>query len=308
MTYSIGPYLPIVTHACVQLAIPIIFLLTFFWSPESPYYLVLRNRKEEAERSLQRFRGRYDVKEELASIIDVVSYEQQNAGSFAELFQTRGNRRGVISVVAMCSAMQLCGSQAVLAYSQQIFEEADGILDPKLATILLGFMQLAAAILASIIVDKVGRRPLLILSSCGVSLMCCVIGTYFFIKEYLEMDMQNLTWLPIILIIVYIVVYNIGLSTVSFALIGELFPTNVKAYTSSLAMSIIGLLAFAVTKMYQIISDGIGTYSAYWIFSFCATIFSIVIIIYVPETKGKTLAQIQIDVNNRQHKTEKISN
>lgn len=126
--YSIGPYVSVRLMAWLAIIPAAIFVGTFIWLPESPYYLLGKNEKENAKKSLSRLRQRNDVDEELERMSIAVKKSQENKGTFQELFFNKGNRMSLIIILGLSVVQQLCGSQAVIAYSETIFKRVGSTL------------------------------------------------------------------------------------------------------------------------------------------------------------------------------------
>lgn len=288
--YAVGPYVEVSILAWILLSLPILFCLVFYWLPESPYFLIDKDKPEEAKQSLQWLRGNDNIDEELDRMKLAIQKARQNKGTFKELFAA-GNRRSLIIVLGLGALQQLCGSQAVIAYSQSFFEEVGSDLQPHESSIILAVVQLITAAFSSSIVDRSGRRPLLLISTAGAAICTTIIGTYFFLV-HMEVDMEGLSIIPMIVIMIFIISYTIGLATVPFAILGEIFPTNIKAVAASAYTMFASAMGFGVLKLYQILSDEVGIYATFWAFAVCSYFFVIFVWYLVPETKGKPLAQI----------------
>lgn len=297
-TYSIGPYVSFRTLPWINLGVPILFLVLIFWVPETPYFLLDKNRRAEAEACLIRLRGHTNVQSELNTMEEAVKKAQENTGTFRELFYKRGNRRALIIIIGLTSIQILCGSQSIIAYSETIFKKIDSGLEPSHISIIFGIVQLIAAGLSASVVDLVGRRPLLLISVCGTAICNFLVGLYFFLERQ-GVDIQSLSWMPILAIMVFIVCYVLGLASVLFALLGEIFPTNVKAIAGAVYTITSSAYSFGVHKLFQVVSDGIGSDAAFWGFAAFGLIFLPFIYFLVPETKGKPLETILEELNKK---------
>lgn len=220
--------------------------------PESPYYYLKFERSERAERSLRALRSG-DIRLELKNIEINVQEDMKNRGSWGDLLTEATNRKALWISLGIFTIQQLCGSAAVVAYAQEIFAKTGGDLESYQESIILGCVQVATCLLTVILVDRVGRKPLLLLSALGVGLMNGSLGTYFFFADSNKESVQNITWLPLVAILIYIVSYAIGLSTVPYVILGEMFPTNVKLYASCVAHIYTGISMFMVQKLFQVI-------------------------------------------------------
>lgn len=255
------------TLAAINLILPITFVITFIFLPESPYYYLKFERSERAERSLRNLRSG-DIRTELKNIELNVQEDMKNRGTWGDLISEATNRKAMWITLGVFTIQQLCGSAAVVAYAQVIFNcttspvnsnvtllknvTVAAPIEPYQESIILGCVQVATCILSVILVDRVGRKPLLLLSALGVGLMNGTIGTYFYFDHVNKAAVEHLHWLPLAALLVYIVCYAIGLSTVPYVIIGEMFPTNVKLYASCVAHIYTGISMFAVQKLFQV--------------------------------------------------------
>jgi len=142
------------------------------------------------------------------------------------------------------------------------------------------------------ITDYSGRKSLLIISCIGAACSTTMIATYFNL-QYNHINTEDITWLPATGVITYTIMYSMGLASLPLTLLSEIFPINVKALGSTIVLIATYLAAFVVTTSYLIIADIAGTHVPFWIFTGCSFAGALFIFFYVPETKGKTLEQIQ---------------
>ncbi|KYM79168.1 Facilitated trehalose transporter Tret1 [Atta colombica] len=303
--FTIGPFLSVKNLAFISLAAPCLFVVIFIWLPESPYYLIRCDAKEKAINSLIQLRGKKDVYKEADTIEQSVKVDLANKAGFRELLFIPGNRRALTTLVCLVIFQQLSGSQALLQYAQIIFDKMNSNLEGKYLTIILGAMQLVCTIVCMIITDCSGRKLLLTISAIGTACSTAIVATYFHL-QYNHVDISNITWLPAVGVILFIVMYGLGLSVLPYTMAGELFSMNVKALGNMIGMMTMTIVAFVVTNLYLIISEGAGVHTPFWIFTACCFVAAIFTFFYVPETKGKTLEQIQRKLHNPSKKHEEI--
>lgn len=249
--YCIGPYVSIQALAGINLILPITFVLTFIFLPESPYFYLKQDRSERAERSLRNLRSG-DIRTELKNIELNVQVDMKNKGTWSDLITEATNRKALWLSIGIFTIQQLCGSAAVVAYAQTIFSKTANTIQPHHQSIVLGCVQVATCTVSVLLVDRVGRKPLLLLSALGVGLMNGTVGTFFFFQDYQKANVSSVDWIPMAALIVYIVCYAIGLSTVPYVIIGEMFPTNVKLYASCIAHIYTGIAMFTVQKLFTV--------------------------------------------------------
>lgn len=295
LSYSIGPYVSYNNFALILLTIPIIFIVTFIWLPESPYYLVSKQMEYKAIKSLKWLRGHSYVTEEYIQIQEAINKSNENKGSFKELF-SKGNFKSLTIVMGIGSCINLSGISVIKTYASQIFEEMGSEIKPSETVILMGIISLISSTVSSSIVDKFGRRPLLLISTTGVTICNFIVASYFYSQT--KVDVSAFRWLPVLTIMIFIVSVSLGLSSVTYVLLSELFPTNIKAMAIGLFTVFTSTLAFAVSKLFQVINDSLGIYVSFYIFGIITFLFLVFMWYRVPETKGKSLAVILEEMNS----------
>lgn len=181
-----------------------------------------------------------------------VQDDMKNKGSWSDLVTEATNKKALWLCLGIFTIQQLCGSAAVVAYAQTIFSKTANNIQPHHQSVVLGCVQVATCTVSVLLVDRVGRRPLLLLSALGVCLMNGTVGTFFFFQDYQKANISSVDWIPMAALMVYIVCYAIGLSTVPYVIIGEMFPTNVKLYASCIAHIYTGFAMFSVQKLFTV--------------------------------------------------------
>ncbi|XP_076272692.1 facilitated trehalose transporter Tret1-like [Rhynchophorus ferrugineus] len=295
----LGSYLSIQTTAYIGTAVPILLFLTFIWMPESPYFYLIKGRVSDARKSLQKFRGVEDVSVELNRIREAVEEQNKNRGRCLDLLTIESNRKAVMIAYGVRGCQQLSGTTAIIFYCQKIFAESRDFMSPSVATILYFSVQLVLSALASIIVDFSGRRPLLIVSITGTAITLLANGIYLYLKDCTSVDVSSLNFLPLVALLTYVVVFSIGLQTIPLLIMGEVFPTNVKAFALCGADIYYSILVTIISKFFHWSNEEFGMYVPFFVFS-VASVFGLIFTIFcVPETKGKTLEDIQRELGNK---------
>ncbi|KAF5294941.1 hypothetical protein FQR65_LT10654 [Abscondita terminalis] len=293
----LGFYYPIFTTSIICSLIPLIHFFTFIWMPESPYYLIKRNKLVEARDALKIFRGTSNVDEEMLLLSQAVSRQELvKKAKFTELFTVRSNLQAVFVFSILCMTRKFSGNNPFLFYTAKIFQTAEGSLDPRLSVIIFLSIQIVTAMVALDLLDRLGRRPIIMISTAVCIVTLAITGTYFFFKEQMPSYVVNLGWLPITVLTLYIIFYNIGLELSPIVYVGELFPTNVKATALGFAETFSAINSIITAKLFHFLTDSHGMYLPFWIFSGCCAVGLAFIVKFVPETKNKTLEQIQADL------------
>ncbi|XP_057662053.1 facilitated trehalose transporter Tret1-like isoform X1 [Diorhabda carinulata] len=289
----IGPYVTVRTFACMSLVPLILFIMIFItFIPESPYYLVSRNRMSEAENSLKKFRQTSDVKHELVEIRNSVR-ETKIEGSLYDIFKTKVVLKGLILTVGLMLSQQLCGAQPLKAYQQEIFQSTGSNIPSEILVMIVGIFQFIPNILIVFIVDKVGRKILLLLSYFGLLISLVTIGMFFYFQEQ-NFDVGSILWVPVASSCLFMASMKLGAGPVAWSYVGEVFPSNLQIYMSSIVTFSMYFFGIIVTFIFPIMFNYIGMAWTFWIFAICTSASIVFIIFKVPEIKGKSFVDIQM--------------
>jgi len=271
-------------------------MIAFALVPESPYYYTKRGNFESAKRSLRILRGRTDVDMEMDSIAKAVVRQERasHKAGFLDLFTVVSNRRACFIFIIVCLTNKFSGKNPCMFYTETIFKESGSSIDTTLSVIVYcGVELIAVAITTIFVINRFGKRMLLITSSAGCSLSVLSLAMFFFFKDF-GFDIQYVFWLPITALVSYNIMFSIGLSFGMVTVLSELFPTNVKAKALCIADTFSVLMGVIVSKIFQISVDEIGSMAyPFLFFSACSLVGCIMIVKNMPETKGKTLEEIQ---------------
>ncbi|KAJ9586908.1 hypothetical protein L9F63_019499, partial [Diploptera punctata] len=190
-------------------------------------------------------------------------------------------------------------TQNRLYYKIIIFKiDAGSQLEPSTSTIIVGAIQVIATFVSTLVVDRLGRRKLLILSDCIMAICALLLGVFFYLKDAEKNDTSSYGWLPLLSVCLFIVVFSLGFGPIPWMMIGELFPPQIKGIASSLSCLLNWFLAFLVTKFYQNLVNEIHAYTTFWIFAGVSALGTVLVFLFLPETKGKTMEEIQRDLGS----------
>ncbi|KAG7162071.1 Facilitated trehalose transporter Tret1-like 26 [Homarus americanus] len=217
---------------------------------------------------------------------------RQNTVSMDELKKPYIVKPLVISCILMV-LQQLSGAIPVLFNMSLIFKTAGSGLPADVNTIIVGLMMAVSAVVAGALVDTAGRKILLIISAAAMTISLTALDVFFY-QKFLDEDraIENLSWLPLICLIVFVTAFAIGLSPVPWVMTGELFSLNVRGPANGVASMVNWTMSFVVSLAFQPLQAAIGPYGIFWFFAACCAISIIFCILVVPETKGKTLQEI----------------
>lgn len=292
----IGAFMTMEDAALVCLVFPLSFLMTFIWMPESPYYLLMRNRFKQAESSLRYLRQTDDVQEELIKMNNDVQRQLSETGTFMDLIRINSNRRACIVILGLRTIQQFSGITAFTLYTQLLFKDAVEDIKPSTAAMIFSSIQLILTLISSFIVDKVGRKPLLIFSCISCFIILAIEAIYFTLKDYNIIDLNGAKWIPMAGLILFIILFSIGLGSIVNLMLSEVFSASIKAKALCIVNMYFAMCYSASTKFFQFMVDWQGLAIPFYVFGICSGIGAIFVYYFVPETKGKTLEEIQQDL------------
>lgn len=269
----------------------LIFLFMLFMVPKSPRWLIMKGRDEEARRVLVQIHGESLAEREFSEIC--LSIDKIESPKFGEIF-----KKGFLSIVIIGSVLsglqQFTGINAVLYYGADIFEKALGV--PKedvLSTqILLAAVNLIFTFIAMYTVDKFGRKPLIYLGCFGM-----VIG-FFMLGSTLMTDTVGV--LSLIGILMFIGSFALSMGPVVWVLLSEMFPNRIRSIAMSVAVAVQWAMNYVVSQSFPVVMESETNGGDFWNGSLPYFVFIVFIVIiffftkkYIPETKGKTLEELE---------------
>uniref|UniRef100_A0A6V7IVX4 Major facilitator superfamily (MFS) profile domain-containing protein n=1 Tax=Bracon brevicornis TaxID=1563983 RepID=A0A6V7IVX4_9HYME len=185
-----------------------------------------------------------------------------------------------------------------MLYTVPIFDAAQISIDSYLAAIIIGVMQLIGISLSTAIIEQTGRRPLLFISSTGVILCHAALGTFFLLQSS-SIDLSSFGWLPVVAMSTFAIIYSIGLGPMYFTVSNEAYHPDAASFCSSVSFFIMELSGFFLAKFYPIIGAAIGLHYCFFILVIFCICILLAIIVYVPETKGRTKESILDELRSR---------
>lgn len=269
----------------------LIFLFMLFLVPKSPRWLIMKGRDEEAKKVLAQIHGESEAEIEFSQIC--LSMDNTVESKVGDLF-----KKGFLPIVLIGSVLsglqQFTGINAVLYYGADIFEKALGFgqEDVLQQQLLLAGVNLIFTFVAMYTVDKFGRKPLIYIGSVGMGLGFLILGTT------LMMDQVGL--LSLLGILMFIASFALSMGPVVWVLLSEMFPNRIRSIAMSVAVAVQWAMNYVVAQSFPVVVDSEANRGAFWNGSLPYFIFIAFIIIifvftkrFIPETKGKSLEELE---------------
>ncbi|XP_057375684.1 facilitated trehalose transporter Tret1-like [Daphnia carinata] len=273
---------------------PVVVLVGVIFVPDSPYFLMKQGRQGDAECSLLWLRGDdYNyVKAELSRIEALIVEDAAQESRFSDITRPAVYKPVLIGIGLMV-LQQLSGINAALFNSVEIFHLSGSSLDGLVSAVILNFVLLVAALSSSILVERLGRKVLFLLSETLTCLSVVALGGYFYVLENDRETAQRFGWVPLTLLIFFIAVFAAGVGPLPWLVSGELMPAKFKGPGSSIVAFTNWITSFVVTKVFIDMQRSLTNAGTFWVFGILCFIGILFGIFILPETKGKTPEQIQ---------------
>lgn len=184
------------------------------------------------------------------------------------------------------------GYNTINSYAEIILTKSEVSISPSIVVMVLGFSTIVVGSSVTLVMDRFGRRNLLIVSSFGTAVSLIVLGLHFYLLS-LRLDPEMLTWLPITSLLFFNIFVSYGLVQVPSTLLSEIFPAKLKNMASLCIALGNALLGFTFTKTYQPFIDVTGETIFYWSYGLFVLLAVPYVWYFVPETTGKSLLEIQ---------------
>ncbi|XP_054257410.1 facilitated trehalose transporter Tret1-like, partial [Macrosteles quadrilineatus] len=226
-----------------------------------------------------------------------VRRSMEERAHLSDLVATRGNRMGLLLACGMVAGQQISGVNAVLFYGQSIFIMAGTSFSSSVSTLILGIMLFVAGGFAIPFSRYFGMKKMFIFSAVGMAIFQAILGVYFYLMSSSH-DMSAYGYVPVTSLVLFIFCYTMGFGPLPWAVMAEVFPSNVKALAAAITASFCWLLGFVITKFFNSVSDHLGAHFAFFIFSACCVAALLFTIFVLPDTRGLTLQEI-LDLLNK---------
>lgn len=295
IAYSVGPYVHLQVFNLICGGFVVAFVVLFFvFCPESPTYLIANNKSEAAKKALEKVRIKGTAKDIENELQEIKTEAENNAqGSIRDFFSNRGLLKALLIAMMLVFFQPGSGCDVVQFYTQPIFEETGSDIPSDISTIIVGAVQVISAIIAPFFVDCAGRKPLLLISSIVMTLGEAPLGVFFFLKNQTDVDVTSIQWLPIVCLILYVLGFNYGFAPLPWTIMGEIFPSHVKTLACGITASFTWVISFATTRFFLTLTEAIGIGPTFWLFAGSSFLAGVCVMLFVPETKGKTFSEIQ---------------
>ncbi|XP_060527595.1 facilitated trehalose transporter Tret1-2 homolog [Cylas formicarius] len=294
LVYVTGAFTAYYVPPIIGIVLTSIQCVCFPFMPESPYYLVCTNQIEKAEKALKRLRGDSNTTKEMEDIQKAVERQKTEKGRPKDLVLIPSNRKAIIIMTILNGIQHFAGISVMVMNLHIILAEAGSVyIEPRVAAVIFAGIMLIGASTSSCLIDKLGRKVLLILSSVLTGITLGIMTAFFHLKNA-GYDVLYVSWIPAACCMTYALTFKSGLGLVPIVITAEIFPTTIKAIGMTIADAVYVLMAVVSIQIYSVLFNKFGIHVPFYIFTVCCLSMAFFTALFIPETKGKTLDEIQL--------------
>lgn len=268
-----------------------LFFALMFIVPESPRWLVKNGRAAEAEKVLARVGGPGFAAEALGEIRSTLAAGEIGRVRFRDLVEP-GLARVLLIGIVLAVYQQWCGINVIFNYAQEIFTAAGyGVSDVLFNIVITGAVNLVFTLVAIRLVDRLGRKPLMLAGSAGLAVVFGLIGAGY---------AAHSRGLHILLLVLFaLALYAVSLAPVTWVLLSEIFPNRIRGAAMSVSTFALWSACFVLTYTFPHLNKGLGPAGTFWIYAGISVLGYLFIRSRVRETKGRTLEEIERELVDR---------
>ncbi|XP_034824898.1 facilitated trehalose transporter Tret1-like isoform X2 [Maniola hyperantus] len=286
--------------AGLSTTVPILSLLGMLFLPETPNYLLTQDKTDKAESSLIKLRGSTcNLQDEIQKMIN---FKEKN---HVEPLKTP---KEIIKALLAPSTLkpfailaiyffiyQWCGVNTITFYAVEVFQASGTQIDKYWLTISMGIIRVIFTVVGCILCRRCGRRPLTFVSAIGCGSTMLTLSVYLYYVQYWKdnhLPLQH-SWIPVASIFLFTIFCTLGYLIVPWIMIGEVYPTQVRGIIGGITTCAAHLSIFSVVKTFPYIKYGLNDYGAFGLYGAISIAGLAFFYIFLPETKGRSLQEIE---------------
>ncbi|CAG9801730.1 unnamed protein product [Chironomus riparius] len=293
--FIMGSYINYFVVSGLSAIIPILAYFLMFRLPETPHFLIQRNKFDEAIKSLKFYRTCHAESsvEEIKKVEDefeMMKIAIQNANSENvqwKDFMTKKAKKGMTFGIFLVFLLAFSGNTVIMQYTAFIFGITGSSLPPNEASIIIAAMQVIGILIMGLLVDRIGRRKLMIISCIGSTIALTLMAIYLCCTE--TWTGLGGAWISVFLLTQIILFNSLGISTLLFVMCVEIVPFKIREYFALISMIFVSVFMFITLKAFPQTAVALGLSTCFWFFASICGIGVFILFFFMPETMGKDL-------------------
>jgi SP family sugar porter-like MFS transporter len=269
-------------------AVPsLLFFAAMFAVPESPRWLAKNGKRQKARAILARIGGEVYANRAVAEI-EATLIDKIEKVNFKDLFERK--MVGILGLgIALAVFQQWCGINVIFNYAEEVFSAAGyKVSDILLNIVITGAVNLIFTFVAMATVDRAGRRILMLVGAAGLAVIYTVLGACY--------RLQSQGFHMLLLVVGAIGFYACSLAPVTWVVISEIFPNRIRGAAMSVAVTSLWAACFILTYTFPLLNRNLGPANTFWIYAVICVLGFLLIKLRLPETKGRTLEEIELEL------------
>ena len=263
------------------------FFVLMFIIPESPRWLVKNAKDSQAQSTLEKIGGRSYAQDALVHIKNTLINEIEKV-NFKDLLEPKMKKIIIIGII-LAVFQQWCGINVIFSYAEEVFSAAGyGVSDILFNIVITGIVFLIFTFVAIHTVDRFGRRILMLTGSAGLAITYILIGAIYYL--------HSTGFHMLLLVIIAVACYAFSLAPIVWVLLAEIFPNRTRGAAMSIAVFSLWTGCFTITYSFPALNYNLGPAYTFWIYAVICIAGFLFVKKFVPETKGKTLEQIEMEL------------
>ncbi|KAI4484679.1 hypothetical protein M0804_007245 [Polistes exclamans] len=306
---TMGTYLSLILSSAINLIFSTILMLLFIWLPDTPHHLMQRKYFDKVKNSILWYHRNCNADVEYSNLKQFIeSSYSESTWQTLQKFKIPQMRKALIITNVLFFYTQSCGINSLVFYMEIILKSAKvTVIKPSLIVIIIAIFGIFGCLLSIRLIDYYGRKFLLCVSSLIIAISLTALGVHFELLES-NIDPSKIQWIPIAAFSLFQIAVFAGLLPVPSAIVGEIFPPDIKCVAASICSINAAIFAFISSSTYQVFVDLITEKFTYWMYAIIVITVIPITMIFLPETKGKTLQEIQDELMSKGLKGEKKIN
>ncbi|KAF8786548.1 Facilitated trehalose transporter Tret1 like protein [Argiope bruennichi] len=292
LSSTLGKFLPWDWVAIGGSVLAIMALLCMLPFPESPRWLVMHNKQADAVHAVNFLYGNTNDPSVNELLSESLTVSTRNSLTMREIWHPTFYKPAFLSI-ALMFFQQFSGSNAILYYTVSIFKEAKSSVDPMVGNLWVALVMFWSTFITSHTMDIIGRKISLYISGFVTCISLNAMSVYLLLSARDPSLKETFGWIPLVCLIVYIAGFSVGLGPIPWLMMSEMSPIRVRGLVCGLGTAFSWTFVFIITKSFLQIEAAVGDFGAYWIYSVFCLLACFFTLIFLPETKGKTLEEIE---------------
>jgi len=307
VSYSLGAIISWHYVAIIGIFVPLFLIPGLFLLPDTPYWYIQKGDEKKALQVIEKFREQgsnslaelWAVSDSLRSSITELNFKEA-----LQTLTQRQYRRPFLTLNFLFILMAFTGNFAITFYAVDVFQHSgNGAINSYLSAIIIGAIKFLAAILYIPAVKYISRRMLICGSSFVMGTSMSILGLAMYSHETgLYSSIEAMAWLPLVCVTIYMLADPIGVGSVPFLYLGEFFPSEVRSILSGITIGLSNLEMFIVVKTFPNLTNMVGDSGTFWLYAAFSFVMIIYTLVWIPETKGKTLQDIEAYFSYKENK------